>query len=135
MINGDDDLAAAYSARGVPTDWIDLTFDNIAPAFRLYYRALPSPDPDAAPSAGKDEAELLLHDPVAALRAGGIIGEEVDDAGRPVLPRIATMVVNHEKTLKRFVMHAFVTVSNNPHTIGITIVKEEKQEGTEQPQS
>jgi hypothetical protein len=129
MINDDDqDLAAQYSARGVPTEWQEITPPTFANAFRLHYRALPSPDPDGPPSAGRDEAELLIHDPIQALRDGGVIGDEYDEEGRPIVPRISTMVVNHEKTLKRFIMHAFVAVSNNPRTVGITIVKEEKPE-------
>jgi hypothetical protein len=133
MIDGDDDMAAEYSERGVPTEWEDITPPTFDRAFRLHYRALPSPDPDGPPSAGKDDAELLIHDPVQALRDGGLISEEYDDEGRPILPRISTMVVNHEKTLRRFIMHAFVAVSKNPRTIGITIVKEEKPEPDEQP--
>jgi hypothetical protein len=131
MIDDDHDLTAEYSARGVPTGWQDITPDSFAAAFRLHYRALPSPDPEGEPLAGKEDAELLIHDPVRALIEGGVIDEEFDDEGHRVLPRISTMVVNHDQTLKRFRMHAFVAVSTNPHTIGITIVKEEKPEPEE----
>jgi hypothetical protein len=125
----DQDLAAEYSARGIPTEWQDITPETFGHSFRLHYRAYQSPDPDAPPSAARDEAERFLHDPVQALIDGHIIPDEgLDDQGRRRLPRISTMVVNHERTLKRFIMHAFVAVSNNPHTVGITIVKEEKPE-------
>jgi hypothetical protein len=69
---------------------------------------------------GHEDAELLVHDPVKALRKGNI---NVDDD-----VRISTTVVNHEKTLCRFIMHASVVVSTNPRTVGITIWKEEAAE-------
>ena len=132
--DGDDDLAAQYSERGVPTEWEEITPEAFRRSFKLHYRAYQSPDPAAPPSAARDEAETFLHDPVEALIEGGIIPDEgLDDQGRRRLPRISTMIVNHEKTLKRFIMHAFVAVSKNPHTVGITIVKEEKPEPDEQP--
>jgi hypothetical protein len=96
----------------------------MAPAFQLWFRALPSPkskDLDGASQAlkdGADQAELLIHKPLDALREAGI---GVDDQ-----TRISTLVVNHEKTLERFIMYAMVVVSTNPHTVGITIVKEEE---------
>lgn len=112
----DDELIARYMDRGVPSEWQEMTPANMAPAFRLWYRALPSPKSEFQ---GGDEAEALVHDPVTALREGGILGSEEE-------PRISTMVVNHEKTLNRFIMHAMVVVSTNPHTVGITIAKEEE---------
>ena len=114
MPDDDDDLTARYEERGVPTEWLDMTPDAMAPAFRQYYRALPSP---STKRPGAEYAELLIHDPVAALRQFGLISEDED-------PHIATMVVNHEKTLNRYIMHASVVVSTNPSTVGITIVKE-----------
>ncbi len=114
------ELQAAYEERGVPTDWQELTPETMAPAFRLWFKALRSPgnplggiDPDS-------EAERLIHDPVPALREAGVL-PDTDET-----PRISTMVVNHEKTLKRFIMYAMVVVSANPSTVGITIVKEER---------
>jgi hypothetical protein len=88
-------------------------------AFRMYFRALPSPSIDHP---GADEAELLIHDPLTALRNAGILPEGE-------MPQISTFVVNHQHTLRRMVMYASVTVSTNPHTVGITIVKEPAPEG------
>lgn len=116
-MNDDDDLLAEYQARGVPTEeWQDLTPQSMTPAFRLLYKALPSP---FAKAPGSDEAEHLIHNPVEALRDAGVLGD--GDT-----PRISTMVVNHEKTLERFITHFMVVVSTNPSTVGITIAKEEK---------
>jgi hypothetical protein len=132
----DETLKGMYAERGVPTEWQDVTPDKLAPAFRLWYRALPSPgaaslenldltnDQDLALKKGAEYAELLIHDPVVALRDSGIIPGGDDDDERE-LPRISTMVVNHEKTLYRFIMHATVVASTNPKTVGLTIVKEE----------
>jgi hypothetical protein len=116
----DDALKDMYSTRGVPTDWQDLTPDTLAPAFKLWYRALPSPKSHFVD--GSEYAEWLLHDPVEALRDSGLIPSAEEDAEEP---HISTMVVNHEKTLNRFIMYAMVVVSTNPKTVGITIVKEE----------
>jgi hypothetical protein len=116
----DETLKEIYSRRGVPTDWQELTPDTLAPAFKLWYRALPSPKSDFAD--GSEYAELLIHDPVAALRDCGLIPSAEEDAEEP---HISTMVVNHEKTLNRMIMFAMVVVSTNPKTVGITIVKEE----------
>jgi hypothetical protein len=135
----DDTLKGMYAERGVPTEWQDVTPDKLAPAFKLWYRALPSPgaaslenldltnDQDLALKKGAEYAELLIHDPVVALRDSGIIpgGGGDDDDDERELPRISTMVVNHEKTLYRFIMHATVVASTNPKTVGLTIVKEE----------
>ncbi len=110
----EDELAARYEERGVPTDWEERTPESMAPAFRLWYRALPSPKSGFR---GADDAELLIHDPVAALREAGIIGSDET-------PRISTHVVNHERTLNRFIMFALVVISTNPSTVGITLVKE-----------
>ena len=116
----DETLKEMYSSRGVPTDWEELTPETMAPAFRLWFRALPSKKADFVE--GSEYAETLIHDPVAALRESHLIPSAKED---PEGPRIATMVVNHEKTLNRFIMYAFVLVSTNPSTVGITIVKEE----------
>jgi hypothetical protein len=116
----DDTLKDMYSSRGVPTEWKELTPDTLAPAFKLWYRALPSPKSDFVKES--EYAETLIHDPVAALRESGLIPSEEDE---PEEPHISTMVVNHEKTLNRFIMYAMVVVSTNPKTVGITIVKEE----------
>ena len=43
------------------------------------------------------------------------------------MPRISTIVVNHEKTLNRFIMHATAVASTNPKTVGLTIVKEDAE--------
>ena len=115
-----DTLKDLYSGRGVPTEWQELTPDSMAPAFKLWYRALPSPKSKFVE--GSEYAETLIHNPVAALRESGLIPSEEEDAEEP---RISTMVVNHEKTLNRFIMFAMVVVSTNPKTVGITIVKEE----------
>ena len=115
----DDTLKDMYSERGVPTDWEELTPDTMAPAFRLWFRALPSPKSTFVD--GSAYAEWLIHDPVAALRDSGIIPTEEESAEEP---HISTMVVNHEKTLNRFIMYALVVVSTNPKTVGITLVKE-----------
>lgn len=119
-----DPLVDRYEERGVPTDWQDITPPSMAPAFQLRYRALPSPKSKDLKGASQalrdaaDEAELLIHDPLVALQQAGI---EVDSE-----TRIASLVVNHEKTLNRFIMHAMVVSSTNPHTVGITIAKEEE---------
>jgi len=120
----DDALKEMYSTRGVPTDWQELTPDTMAPAFRLWFRALPSPKSTFVD--GSEYAEWLIHDPVAALRASGLIPSADDDREEP---RVSTMVVNHEKTLNRFIMYALVLVSTNPKTVGVTIVKEEAPGG------
>lgn len=117
----DEEWAARYAARGVPTDWEDITPELMRPAFNLYWRALESPGP-ADKRNPNSEAELLIHDPVAALRSANLITR--DDPA----PRISTMVVNHDKTLERFIMYATCLVSANPSTVGITIVKEEYKE-------
>jgi hypothetical protein len=134
----DETLKHMYLERHVPTEWQDLTPDALAPAFRLWYRALPSPglaslenldlesEEDANLKKGAVYAELLIHDPVAALRESGIIPGDDDDEGE--LPHISTIVVNHEKTLNRFIMHATAVASTNPKTVGLTIVKEEAPE-------
>ena len=120
----DDDLVARYEERGVPTEWQNITPSSLAPAFQLWYRALPRPRSKDLAGAGQalkdaaDEAELLIHNPLVALREAGL---GVDNE-----TRIATLVVNHEKTLERFIMHAMVVVSTNPHTVGITLAKEEE---------
>jgi hypothetical protein len=112
-------LEAHYAARKVPTEWEEITPDVMRPAFRMYFRALRSPggDPDGA----RGEAEQLIHNPLQALRRHGLISNDET-------PHISTMVVNHEKTLERFIVYATVVVSNNPSTVGITLVKEEKTE-------
>jgi hypothetical protein len=114
----DPDLEARYLERGVPTDWQEMTPAPMKPAFRMWFRALPSPQSGYL---GADEAELLIHDPLTALRAAGILPDNRDED-----PHISTMVVNHEKTLNRFIMYATVVASTNPSTVGITIVKEEE---------
>ena len=117
----DDELIARYKERGIPTEWRELTPQEMQPAFRLYFRALPSPSIETEGSA---DAELLIHDPLSALRQAGILSTDGE------VPSISTFVVNHEKTLNRYVMYASVAVSKNPHTVGITIVKEaEPEEG------
>ena len=113
----DDDLAPRYEERGVPTRWEDITPETMAPAFRLWYRALPS---TTGGYTGADEMERLIKNPLGALRDAGIIGNG------PEIPHISTMVVNHEKTLERFICYAMVVVSTNPSTVGITIAKEEE---------
>jgi hypothetical protein len=130
MTDGDlDSLAADYRERGVPTAWQEITPPTFDVKFRLLYRAYQSPGEDEGRTAEGTEAEKFLHDPAQALIDDGILPDEgVDENGRRRLPRISTMVVNHELTLRRFIMHAFVAVSRNPHTVGITIVKEEQPE-------
>ncbi len=113
---GDDDLVARYKERGVPTDWEEMTPEVMAPAFRLWFRALPSP---SSGYTGADDAERLIHNPLAALRDARIIEWDAT-------PHISTMVVNHEKTLERFICYAMVVASTNPSTVGITLVKEEE---------
>jgi hypothetical protein len=112
----DEQLISIYQSRGIPTEWQELTPDALRPAFRLYFRSLPSPSIEHP---GAEDAEELIHDPLTALRKAGLLPEEDDR-----LPTISTFVVNHEHTLSRMVMHASVVVSTNPHTVGITIVKE-----------
>lgn len=116
----DEELISIYQSRGIPTEWEEITphamraTEPMKQAFRMFFRALPSPSIDCP---GADEAELLIHDPLTALRNAGILPE--GDT-----PQISTFVVNHQHTLRRMVMYASVTVSTNPHTVGITIVKE-----------
>ncbi|HTE66722.1 MAG TPA: hypothetical protein VK736_10765 [Candidatus Binatia bacterium] len=112
----DEDLIARYQERGVPTEWEQMAPPSMEPAFHLWYRALPSPSVDYN---GAEKAEDLIKNPLKALREAGIIGQ--NDT-----PKISTMVVNHEKTLERFIMYAMVVVSTNPSTVGITLVKEEE---------
>lgn len=121
----DEELISRYRARGIPTEWQDLTPNEMRSggAFRLFFRALPSPSIETEGSA---DAELLIHDPLTALREAGILSADGE------VPSISTFVVNHEKTLNRFVMYASVAVSTNPHTVGITIVKEAEPEGNEE---
>jgi hypothetical protein len=110
-------LKAKYQTRSIPSEWRDITPDEMAPAFRMWFRAVPSPGNNVE---GAADAEELIHDPVTALRKARILtGEEV--------PHISTLVVNHEKTLNRFIMYASVIVSTNPSTVGITIAKEEEE--------
>jgi hypothetical protein len=121
----DEKLISIYRSRGIPTEWEEITpramrvTGPMKQAFRMYFRALPSPSIDHP---GADEAELLIHDPLTALRNAGIVPEGE-------MPQISTFVVNHQHTLRRMVMYASVTVSTNPHTVGITIVKEPAPEG------
>ncbi|MGZ6140533.1 MAG: hypothetical protein ACXWLA_07645 [Myxococcaceae bacterium] len=115
----DEDLEAVYEERGVPTDWMEMTPEAMAPAFRMYFRALPSAGTNRI---GHEDAELLIKDPLTALRNARI--DDTPILGPEETPRISTMVVNHEKTLNRFIMYATVVVSTNPSTVGITLVKE-----------
>ncbi len=117
MEHNDEELLALYKERGVPSEWEDRTPATMRPAFRLWYRAFPS---TKMPLDEAGEAEELIHDPLTALRKAGIVNEDET-------PHISTMVVNHEKTLNRLVMHAFVVASTNPDTVGITIAKEEEK--------
>jgi hypothetical protein len=115
----DDTLKGMYSERGVPTEWEELTPDPRAPANRKCNRARPRPNTTYVDATAY--AEWLIHDPVAALRDSGLIPVDEESAEEP---RVSTMVVNHEKTLNRFIMYALVLVSTNPKTVGLTIVKE-----------
>jgi hypothetical protein len=133
----DEELTELYAERGVPTDWKDITPEAMGPAYTLHWKALKSPsgnregtdeywrgvwDPDGEPSGPPDEAEELIHNPVKALRRAGLISENGPT------PHISTMVVNHERTLERFIVYAMVLVSTNPNTVGITLAKEEYKE-------
>jgi hypothetical protein len=111
----DEELIELYAQRGIPTEWQEMTPEIMSPAFRLWFKAMPSPSLDVD---GAADAELFLHDPLTALREAGILDPDGDE------PSISTFVVNHEKTLSRYVMYASVSVSTNPHTVGITILKE-----------
>lgn len=122
----DEQLISIYQSRGIPTEWQELTPDTLRPAFRLYFRSLPSPSINHP---GAADAEELIHDPLTALRKAGLLPEEDDR-----LPTISTFVVNHEHTLNRMVMHASVAVSTNPHTVGITIIKEPVPDEEDAPQ-
>jgi hypothetical protein len=85
---------------------------------------MPSPKAEAE---GSDDAERFIHDPLTELRNAQVITDGVEETLLPAdgdEPSISTLVVNHEKTLNRYVMHAFVAVSTNPHKVGITILKE-----------
>lgn len=113
-------LQEAYAERKVPSPWMEITPEVMRPAYHLYFRALKSPSGD--PDGAKGLAERLIHDPVAALREQGVeVGPE---------PHVSTMVVNHERTLERFIVYAMVLVSENPNTVGITLAKEEYKEGS-----
>jgi hypothetical protein len=138
----DEELAELYAERGVPTEWADITPEQMGPAYTLYWKALRSPsgnlegteefwravrDPDGEPNGPPDEAEELIHNPVQALRRAGLISEDGPT------PRVSTMIVNHERTLERFIVYAMVLVSTNPSTVGITLAKEEyKEQGSPQ---
>jgi hypothetical protein len=122
MEHNDEEVLAQYRERGIPTEWQEMTPPTMAPAFRVWYRAYPS---TKMPLDAAAEADELIHDPLTALRNAGIVSTDE-------VPHISTMVVNHEKTLNRLVMHAIVVASTNPDTVGITIAKEEeKVEGEE----
>ena len=136
----DEELAALYAERGVPTDWKDITPEGMGPAYSLHWKAFRSPsanldgtdefwrairDPHGEPNGLPDEAEELIHDPVSALRKAHLLS---DDA---TTPHISTMVVNHERTLKRSIVYAMVLISTNPNTVGITLAKEEYKEDEE----
>lgn len=108
-------LRGAYDRRAIPTEWQEITPLSISEGFRIYHRALPSPSADFT---GTGEAEELLHNPIAALRGAGIIPRDGE------IPRISTMVVNHQEGLERFIMSATVIASTNPSTVGIMIAKE-----------
>ncbi len=110
-----DRLNEIYDDRGVPSEWQDVTPDVMRPAFTVHFKAFPSP---SSGRTGADEAEHLIHNPLKALRDAGVY------EGDGELPDISTFVVNHQHTLNRMVMYASVVVSQNPHTIGITLVKE-----------
>jgi len=133
----DEELAELYAERGVPTEWVDITPEEMGPAYRLHWKAFKSPsanrggtdefwraiwDPHGEPNGLPDDAEELIHNPVKALRRAGLISEN----GPP--PHISTMVVNHERTLERAIVYAMVLVSTNPNTVGITLAKEEYKE-------
>ena len=133
----DDWLTELYAERGVPTEWANITPEQMGPAYTLYWKALKSPsgnldgtdefwrgvrDPDGEPNGLPDEAEELIHNPVKALRRAGLISENGPS------PRVSTMIVNHERTLERFIVYAMVLVSTNPSTVGITLAKEEYKE-------
>ena len=133
----DDWLTEQYAERGVPTDWTDITPEQMSPAYTLHWKALRSPsgnfagteefwralkDPDGEPNGLPDEAEELIHHPVQALRRAGLISEDGPT------PHVTTMIVNHERTLARFIVYAMVLVSTNPNTVGITLAKEEVKE-------
>lgn len=128
----DEELISRYRERGIPSEWQELTPNEMRSggAFRLYFRALPSPSIETEGSA---DAELLIHDPLTALREARIGSADDERILAPDgdIPSISTFVVNHEKTLSRYVMYASVAVSTNPHTVGITIVKEAEPEGNE----
>jgi hypothetical protein len=126
-----------YAERGVPTEWADITPEQMRPAYSLHWKALKSPsgnlegteeywrsfaDPDGEPHGPPDEAEELIHNPVHALRRAGLISENGPT------PHVSTMIVNHERTLERFIVYAMVLVSTNPNTVGITLAKEEYPE-------
>jgi hypothetical protein len=128
-----DDLAQRYAERGIPTEWKDITPDEMRPAFTLYWKGFRSPsgnldgtdeywrairDPHGESSVEPDDGEELIHNPVKALRRAGLISQEDPP------PHISTMIVNHHKSLERFIVYAMVLVSDNPSTVGITIVKE-----------
>ena len=128
-----DDLAKRYAERGIPTEWRDITPDEMRPAFTLYWKGFKSPsgnldgtdeywrsirDPEGESSVPPDDGEELIHNPVKALRKAGLISEEDPP------PHISTMIVNHDKSLERFIVYAMVLVSGNPSTVGITLVKE-----------
>jgi len=129
----DDDLAQRYEERGIPTEWRDITPDEMAPAYRLYWKGFKSPsgnldgtdefwrairDPDGESLGPPDDGEELIHNPVKALRKAGLIS--VEDPP----PHISTLIVNHHKSLERFIVYAMVLVSQNPSTVGMTLVKE-----------
>jgi hypothetical protein len=122
----DDDLAELYRERGVPTpNWVDITPDVMGDAFRMYFRALKSPGGETDLVEGeRGEGEDLIHDPVRYLRTQKVNGKPI--IGEDETPHISTMVLNHEKTLNRFVMYVTIVASTNPSIVGIIIAKEEE---------
>jgi hypothetical protein len=54
------------------------------------------------------EAEWFLHKPHRAMAEGGVQGIVGSVAGFPANPRIATLVINHERTLAKFITRALV---------------------------
>jgi len=113
----DDDLAALYAERGVPTEaWEDVTPDVMREAFYMYFRALRSPSWETdLPEGERGEAEDLIHNPLKYLRAQTVNGRPI--IGPDETPHISTMVLNHEKTLERFIMFVTVVASTNPSTV------------------
>jgi hypothetical protein len=78
------------------------------------------------------QAEILIHDPVNALRGTDhSISLNVDSQVTAILDdpelRISTFVVNHERTLARRIIRAKAVLDEDGRSVGLTLHKQESE--------